>query len=202
MAEIIHTDICAIGGRSCGLSVAAEAVKMGAETVLIERDKMGGDCLNTGCTRSKALLGAGNAAKAAAVNFKMNIFSSKEPDVNFAAVKAHVASLIDSITPHDSTERFTDLGVRVIQAEACFQSAHVIVVDRPDGPVRVSAHYFVIASSAHPCEPPIDGLKTVPFHTKEIMSDLNERPDHLMIIGGGPIGIERALFTSFTSIKH
>ena len=84
---------------------------MGAQTVLIERSKMGGDCLNSGCVPSKALLAAGKAAKAAAGNPEMGIYNSAEPDIDFTAVKAHMADVIAGIAPHDSFERFTALGV-------------------------------------------------------------------------------------------
>jgi pyruvate/2-oxoglutarate dehydrogenase complex dihydrolipoamide dehydrogenase (E3) component len=192
MAEMIHIDICVIGGGSGGLSVAAGAAQMGAKTVLIERGKMGGDCLNTGCIPSKALLAAGRAANAAAGNSAMGIHSRADPEIDFSAVKAHVADVIASIASHDSVERFTDLGVSVIQAEARFESAHVIVADTPAGPVRISARFFVIATGSHPWTPPIDGLETVSSYTNETIFDLQEKPDHLLIIGGGPIGIEMA----------
>ena len=93
MAKLIHTDICVIGGGAGGLSVAAGAVQMGAETVLIERSKMGGDCLNTGCIPSKALLAAGKAAKAATGNGRWASTRTKYKEIDFAAVKAHVAEV-------------------------------------------------------------------------------------------------------------
>ena len=110
MAEIIHTDICVIGGGSGGLSVVSKAVQIRAETLLIERGKMGGDCLNTGCVPSKALLAASKAA--------MGIHPPAEPEIDFATVKTHVADLIAGIAPYDSVKRFTALGVRVIQLVA------------------------------------------------------------------------------------
>ena len=192
MAKIIHTDICVIGGGAGGLSVAAGAVQMGAETVLIERGKMGGDCLNTGCIPSKALLAAGKAAKAAAGNPAMGIHPRGGPDIDFGGVKAHVADVIAGIATHDSVERFTALGVTVIQAEARFESNHVILVDTPDGQVRISARYFVIATGSNPLVPLINGLDTVPYYTNETIFELRERPEHLLIIGGGPVGIEMA----------
>ena len=192
MAEIIQTDICVIGGGSGGLTVAAGAVQMGAGTVLIERDKMGGDCLNTGCVPSKALLAAGKAAHAATGNPAMGIHAHVEREIDFPAVKAHVTRVIAGIAPHDSFERFTALGVRVIQAEARFESAHVVLAETPDGPIRISARFFVIATGSHPWKPPIDGLNTVSSYTNETIFDLQEKPDHLLIIGGGPIGIEMA----------
>lgn len=143
MAEIIHTDICFISSGSGGLFVVAGPVKIKAETVLIERDKMVGDCMNTGCISSKALLTVGNLT--------MNSYSNKKSDIIFVAVKAHEASLIDSIAAHVSVEGLTDLKV------------------------RVSEQFFVITSGAHPCEPPIDSFKTAPFHTNETIFDLQEK---------------------------
>ena len=106
MTEIVNTDICIIGAGSGGLSVAAGAVQMGADVVLLERADMGGDCLNTGCVPSKALLAAGKAAKAAGGAPAMGITAGAEPAIDFAAVKAHVADVIAGIAPHDSVERF------------------------------------------------------------------------------------------------
>ena len=126
MAEIIYTNICVIGGGSGGLSVAARALQMGAKSILIERGKMGGDCLNTVCIPSKALLAAGRAANAAAGNPAMGIHLRADPEIDFSAVKAHVADVIAGIAPHDSVKRFTDLGVRVIQAEQIHPSSYVL----------------------------------------------------------------------------
>ena len=110
--ESISTDICVIGGGSGGLSVAAGAAQMGARVVLFEGGRMGGDCLNSGCVPSKALLAAAKAAHHAHGNQAMGI-TGAAPAVDFAAVKRHVAKVIATIAPHDSVERFTGLGVRV-----------------------------------------------------------------------------------------
>ena len=103
-----------------------------------------------------------------------------------------MTDVIAGIAPHDSSERFTALGVRVIQAEARFESAHVIRADTPNGSVRISARFFVIATGSHPWIPLIDGLNTVSSYTNETIFDLQEKPNHLLIIGGGPTGIEMA----------
>ena len=192
MTDVLSTDICIIGAGSGGLSVAAGAVQMGADVVLLERAEMGGDCLNTGCVPSKALLAAGKAAKAARGTPAMGITASADPLIDFAAVKAHVADVIAGIAPHDSVERFTDLGVTVIQAEARFASAHKVIAETTTGTTEICARYFVIATGSHPWAPPIEGLTDVPVYTNETIFELQDKPDHLLVIGGGPIGIEMA----------
>ena len=192
MTDVLNTDICIIGAGSGGLSVAAGAVQMGADVVLLERAEMGGDCLNTGCVPSKALLAAGKAAKAARGTPAMGITASADPLIDFAAVKAHVADVIAGIAPHDSVERFTDLGVTVIQAEARFASAHKVIAETTTGTTEICARYFVIATGSHPWAPPIEGLTDVPVYTNETIFELQDKPDHLLVIGGGPIGIEMA----------
>ena len=126
--ERIKTDICIIGAGSGGLSVAAGAVQMGAKVVLLEGHKMGGDCLNTGCVPSKALLAAG---KRAAMHRKDDIkgIASHEPIIDYAAVKDHVADTIATIAPHDSPERFRELGVNVILKAGEFVSRDTLETD-------------------------------------------------------------------------
>ena len=192
MTDVLNTDICIIGAGSGGLSVAAGAVQMGADVVLLERAEMGGDCLNTGCVPSKALLAAGKAAKAARGTPAMGITASADPLIDFATVKAHVADVIAGIAPHDSVERFTDLGVTVIRAEARFASAHKVIAETTTGTTEICARYFVIATGSHPWAPPIEGLTDVPVYTNETIFELQDKPDHLLVIGGGPIGIEMA----------
>ena len=183
----ITTDICIIGAGSGGLSVAAGAAQMGARVVLFEADRMGGDCLNSGCVPSKAMLAAAKAAHQAGGNPAMGV-SGAPPTVDFAAVKAHVADTIAAIAPHDSVERFADLGVTVIEERARFIAPRRV----RSNSVEVTAKFFVIATGSTALVPPIPGLDRLPFHTNEtIFGDL-EKPDHLAIIGGGPIGVEMA----------
>ena len=182
----IETDICIIGAGSGGLSVAAGAAQMGARVVLFERGEMGGDCLNTGCVPSKALLAAGKFAHYGKGHPEMGI--SGENDVDFRAVKSHIADVIAGIAPHDSVERFEGLGVTVISEEAQFTSAKVVASRH----YEVKARYFVIATGSHPFIPPIDGLDSTPFFTNESIFQSQVKPDHLIIIGGGPIGMEMA----------
>jgi len=183
----ITTDICIIGAGSGGLSVAAGAAQMGARVVLFEADRMGGDCLNSGCVPSKALLVAAKAAHQAQGNPAMGV-TGAPPSIDFAAVKAHVATTIATIAPHDSVERFTGLGVTVIEERARFVAPRCVRSDS----VEVTAKFFVIAAGSTAMVPPIPGLDTVPFHTNETIFGDREKPGHLAIIGGGPVGVEMA----------
>ena len=183
----MDTDICVIGAGSGGLSVAAGAAQLGARVVLFEADRMGGDCLNNGCVPSKALLAAAKAAHHVRGRPEMGVTGTM-PDIDFAAVKAHVAETVATIAPHDSVERFTGLGVTVIEERARFIAPRLVRSDT----VEVRAKFFVIATGSTPVLPPIDGLDSVPFHTNETIFGDTQRPEHLVIIGGGPIGVEMA----------
>ncbi|NEX46939.1 dihydrolipoyl dehydrogenase family protein [Pseudotabrizicola algicola] len=183
----IETDICIIGAGSGGLSIAAGAVQMGARVVLIEGGEMGGDCLNAGCVPSKALIAAAKAAQAMRDGAQFGI-TPVEPQVDFAAVKDHVARVIETIAPVDSQERFEGLGVQVIRAWARFTGPDTVEA----GGQSIKARRFVIATGSRPMVPPIPGAATVPVLTNETIFDLRDRPDHLLIIGGGPIGLEMA----------
>jgi len=185
MTTTITPDICVIGAGSAGLSVAAGASQMGAETVLIEKGKMGGDCLNYGCVPSKALLVAAKAAHAHVRAARLGL-RGPAPEVDFAAVAAHVRGVIAAIAPQDSVERFEGLGVRVVQAEGTFTGPREVAV----GDLRIRARRFVVATGSRPLVPPIPGLETVPFLTNETVFDLTALPAHLIVIGGGPIGCE------------
>ena len=183
----LSADICVIGGGSGGLSVAAGAAQMGVSVVLFERGLMGGDCLNYGCVPSKAMLAAGHAA---ALSRKAGHFGISLPvaDVDFGKVNSHVRDVIAGIEPHDSVERFEALGVRVIRAQAAFTDSRTV----SGGGFRLRARRFVIATGSGALIPPIRGLDSTPFLTNETIFDLTKRPDHLLIVGGGPIGCELA----------
>lgn len=187
MTTSIQADICIIGAGSGGLSVAAGTAKLGLKTVLVERGKMGGDCLNTGCIPSKALLAA---AKRAHVHCKEDIrgIPANAPAVDFAAVKDHVLDTIRTIEPNDSQERFERLGVTVLRDSAKFTSPDTLQV----GDHLVKARYFVVATGSRAALAPIPGLQHEKAFTNETVFDLREKPEHLLIIGGGPIGIEMA----------
>jgi pyruvate/2-oxoglutarate dehydrogenase complex dihydrolipoamide dehydrogenase (E3) component len=188
MAETLKTDICVIGGGSGGLSVAAAAAAFGVQTVLIEQHKMGGDCLNTGCIPSKALLAAG---KRAALMQNSGAFgvTAQSVTVDFAKVHAHVQGVIAAIAPNDSVERFVGLGVRVIQGHAKFKDRATVVVGDD---YEIRARRFVIATGSSPAVPPIAGIDQGPYFTNESIFKLTERPQHLMVIGAGPVGLEMA----------
>ena len=183
----IKTDICVIGAGSGGLSVAAGAVQMGASVVLLEAHKMGGDCLNYGCVPSKALIAAGEHAHAMQTGAEFGVTPAK-PKVDYAAAKDHVARVIETIAPVDSQERFEGLGVTVIREHGRFISE----TELQAGDTVITARRFVIATGSSPLVPPIPGLDKVPHETNETIFDLRERPDHLLIVGGGPIGMEMA----------
>ena len=186
MAQI-KTDILVIGAGSGGLSVAAGAVQMGADVVLLEGHKMGGDCLNYGCVPSKALLASAKTAHAQAHASRFGV-ADASPAVDYAAAKDHVADVIDQIAPIDSQERFEGLGVRVIREMGRFVSPDTVEA----GEHRITARRIVIATGSRPFVPPIPGLDQVTYHTNETIFDLRDRPDHLLIVGGGPIGMEMA----------
>lgn len=166
----IKTDICVIGAGSGGLSVAAGAVQMGARVVLIEKGEMGGDCLNTGCVPSKALI---HAAK----------IGMSYPDA-----MAHVQDTIATIAPHDSQERFEALGCTVIREHARFTTPKTVEA----GDYVIKARRFVIATGSRAFVPPIDGLSETPYLTNETIWSLREAPAHLLVLGAGPIGMELA----------
>ncbi|MGB0660926.1 MAG: dihydrolipoyl dehydrogenase family protein [Mangrovicoccus sp.] len=186
MADL-SCDICVIGGGSGGLSVAAGASQMGADVILLEGHKMGGDCLNYGCVPSKALLAAAKAAYQKGQGADLGV-ASVSPQVDFAAAKDHVQNVIASIAPHDSVERFEGLGVRVTRGYGRFLSPKSVAV----GQDVITARRFVIATGSSPFVPPIKGLGDIPFLTNETLFDLRRQPEHLIIIGGGPIGLEMA----------
>lgn len=187
MTTTIEADLCIIGAGSGGLSVAAGAAQLGRKVVLIEKGEMGGDCLNYGCVPSKALIAAAARAQAirSAGEFGVNC---KEADVDFAAVMDHVRSVIAAIAPHDSQERFEGLGVTVIRAAGAFIGPRTVKA----GDAEITAKHFVIATGSSPFVPPITGLDTAPYFTNETIFKNHTRPEHLLVIGGGPIGVELA----------
>ena len=179
-----RVDVCVIGGGAAGLSVSAGAALLGLKVVLIERDRMGGECLNTGCVPSKALLAPANTAQTLRDAPSFGIDAS--PMIDFKRVHAHVRSALDSVAPHDSVERFQKLGVEVIRGEARFLDGRTISVNG----TSIRAKRAVIATGSEPAVPDIAGLHEVPFLTNENIFDNDALPEHLIILGGGPIGVE------------
>lgn len=180
-------DVAVIGAGAAGLSVAAISAGLGLKVALFERGRMGGDCLNTGCVPSKALLAAAHAAAAArrAGRFGVRL---PEPDIDWAGVRAHVTGAIAAIAPNDSEERFTAMGVTVVHAHARFAGLRTIEAAGR----RFTFRRAVIAAGSAAAVPPIPGLADIPYLTNESLFHLPERPEHLVILGGGPIGLEMA----------
>lgn len=187
MVKRIKADICVIGAGSGGLSVAAGAAQMGARTVLIERDAMGGDCLNTGCVPSKALLAAAKHAYRMGTGGRFGI-APETAKIDFGKVHDHVHGVIAAIAPNDSVARFEALGVTVIKDHGRFRDGGTVLA----GNAEITARRFVIATGSRAAVPQIPGLDTVPFHTNENIFENKECPAHLIIVGGGPIGMEMA----------
>lgn len=187
MASHLECDLCVVGAGAAGLSVAVGAAQLGARTVLFERGAMGGDCLNYGCVPSKALLAAAHAAQAIRAARHLGVHASSV-EVDFPAVMAHVREVIGQIAPHDSVERLESLGVQVIRATAEFTGPREL----SGGGVCVRARRFVIAAGSSAVMPAVQGIESVPVLTNENLFTLQERPRHLLIVGGGPIGVEMA----------
>jgi pyruvate/2-oxoglutarate dehydrogenase complex dihydrolipoamide dehydrogenase (E3) component len=180
-------DLAVIGAGAAGLSVTAVAAQLGVNVALIERNRMGGDCLNTGCVPSKALLAASHMAAAARGAGRFGVRLS-EPEVDWAAIRSHVHGAITALAPMDSEARFSALGAAVLRGEAHFVAPDALAVDGR----RITARRIVIAAGSRAAVPPIRGLESVPFWTNETVFDLAEPPEHLLILGGGPIGLEMA----------
>ncbi len=188
MAEQLTPDLCVIGAGSGGLSVAAAAAALGVPVVLIEKGKMGGDCLNVGCVPSKAMIAAAKRAEAFRSAAAFGI-KPQRPGVEFYQVNDHINEVIAAIAPNDSRERFTGLGVRVIDGEARFTDANTVAVGEQ---YEIKARCFVIATGSMPAVPPIPGLDKTPYLTNETVFEMRERPKHLIVIGAGAIGLELA----------
>ena len=188
MAEVLNPDICVIGAGSGGLSVAAAAAAFGVSVVLIEKGKMGGDCLNYGCVPSKALLAAAKRAAAPRHASPFGLTHARA-DVDFAKVHAHVHAVIAAIAPNDSRERFTGLGVQVLEGAARFTDSKTVAVGDK---FEIKARRFVIATGSSAAIPPIPGLAETPYLTNETIFDLKQCPEHLIIIGAGAVGLELA----------
>ena len=180
-------DVCIVGAGSAGLVVAAGAAQLGLDVVLIERGEMGGDCLNWGCVPSKAMIAAARMAQAQRDGGPFGIVPV-EPTVDFGRVMDHVAEVIAAIAPNDSVERFEKLGVRVLKEDARFIARDELQA----GPHRIRSRRIVLATGSRPAVPPIPGLADAPYLTNETVFANRTLPSHLIVIGGGPIGLELA----------
>ncbi len=178
-------NMAVIGAGSAGLVAAYIAATVKAKVVLIEKHKMGGDCLNTGCVPSKALL---RSAKILSYVRRAGEFGFKEGNINFdfAEVMERVQRIIRKVEPHDSAERYTALGVDCIQGEAKITSPYVIEVNGRE----ITSRSIVVATGARPFVPPIPGIDSVDYLTSDNVWDLRELPERLVVLGGGPIGCE------------
>jgi pyruvate/2-oxoglutarate dehydrogenase complex dihydrolipoamide dehydrogenase (E3) component len=192
VAEQLTPDLCVIGAGAAGLSIAAAAATLGVPVVLIEKGRLGGERLNTGCVPSKAMIAAAKRAAAVRAAAPFGVKSAK-PTVEFDEVNDHIHRAINAIAPNDSKERFTGLGVRVIEGEARFLDSKTVVVGRElDIKFEIRARRFVIATGSRPIVPAVSGIEQVPYLTNENAFELRERPKHLIVLGGGPIGMELA----------
>jgi pyruvate/2-oxoglutarate dehydrogenase complex dihydrolipoamide dehydrogenase (E3) component len=180
-------DLAVIGAGAAGLSVVAGAAQLGASVVLIERGRMGGDCLNTGCVPSKALLAAAHAARAVRDAGRFGVIAS-EPVIDWDRLRVHVQGVIAELAPVDSEHRFRALGATVLRGEARFTGPTTLSVDGRS----ITARRIVIAAGSRAAVPPIEGLDRVAYWTNDSLFDLTDRPDHLLVLGGGPIGLEMA----------
>ncbi len=188
MPELLKPDICVIGAGSGGLSVAAAAAAFGVSVVLVEKGKMGGDCLNYGCVPSKALIAAARQAHASRHAARFGV-KAEAVTVDYREVHDHVHGVIAAIAPNDSAERFTGLGVRVIAGTARFKDKRTVAVGHA---YEILARRIVIATGSLPSLPSIPGLADTPHLTNESVFDLTACPEHLIVIGAGPIGLELA----------
>jgi pyruvate/2-oxoglutarate dehydrogenase complex dihydrolipoamide dehydrogenase (E3) component len=180
-----NVDLCVIGAGAAGLSAAAGAAQLGLSVVLFEKGEMGGDCLNTGCVPSKALIAAAKAAHAMRHNERLGI-ANATPVVDWNKVRGHIDGVIETIAPIDSQERFEGLGCIVIREHARFVDATTVESQS----ARIKARRFVIATGARAAVPPIPGLAETPFLTNETVFAQESLPESLIVMGGGVIGVE------------
>jgi pyruvate/2-oxoglutarate dehydrogenase complex dihydrolipoamide dehydrogenase (E3) component/uncharacterized membrane protein YdjX (TVP38/TMEM64 family) len=183
-------NIVVIGGGSAGLVTAYIGAAVKARVTLVERHKLGGDCLNTGCVPSKALIRSARLLSHMARSKEFGIASARA-DFDFAAVMERVQTVIRTIEPHDSAERYTGLGVDVVHGSARIVSPWEVEVTRADGDTqRLTTRSIVIATGARPFVPPIPGIEEVGYLTSDNVWELRELPRRLIVLGGGPIGCE------------
>jgi pyruvate/2-oxoglutarate dehydrogenase complex dihydrolipoamide dehydrogenase (E3) component/uncharacterized membrane protein YdjX (TVP38/TMEM64 family) len=180
-------NLIVIGGGAAGLVTAIIGVSVKAKVTLVESHKMGGDCLNFGCVPSKALIRSAKFVHSAKHAQSLGI-AKAETEFNFSDVMKRVHRVIKTVEPHDSAERFTGLGVEVLQGHAKIISPWEVDIDGK----RLTTRSIVIATGAQPFVPPIPGLQEVGFYTSDTLWDMTELPARLIVLGGGPIGCELA----------
>ncbi|HEV7620074.1 MAG TPA: FAD-dependent oxidoreductase, partial [Burkholderiaceae bacterium] len=181
-----------IGAGSAGLVTSYIAAAVKARVALIERHKMGGECLNTGCVPSKALIRSAKLVSHIARAREFGL-ASATAQVDFAGVMERVQRIVKTIEPHDSAERYTGLGVECLPGDATIISPFAVEVKDAVGGIRtLTTRNIVIAAGSRPFVPPIPGLKDVGYVTSDTLWDLRELPGRLVVLGGGPIGCELA----------
>lgn len=181
------TNLVVIGAGSAGLVTAYIAAMAKAKVILIEKGEMGGDCLNTGCVPSKALIRSAGLSHLFSRSASFGI-KSAAPEVDFPAVMQRVRSVISKVAPHDSVERYTELGVDCIQSEAKIISPYMVEVAGK----QISTRNIVLATGARPNVPAIPGLNEIDYVTSDSIWNLQELPKRFLVVGGGPIGSELA----------
>ncbi len=182
-------DLGILGGGAAGLTAAAGAAQFGAKTILIEKSpKLGGDCLHFGCVPSKTLIRTAGIWSLARRAKEFGLPEIELPPVSLAAVMNRVRSVIDTIQEHDSPERFCKLGAAVRFGEPRFVDDHTVSVDGD----RLTARAWIIATGSGPALPPVEGLAAVPYWTNETVFSQKKLPSRLLVLGGGPIGVEMA----------
>ena len=184
-------NVVVIGAGAAGLVASYVAAAAKARVTLVESGAMGGDCLNTGCVPSKALLHVARSVHAMRHAAELGLRVTP-PVVDFAAVMARVREVVAEVAPHDSVERYTQLGVEVLRGRARITSPWTVRVDGDGGVVELSTRSIVVAAGARPLVPPIPGLDEVGYLTSDTVWDLRELPRRLLVLGGGPIGCELA----------
>ena len=181
-------DLAIIGGGAAGLVIASVSAQLGLKVCLIEqKDKLGGDCLHTGCIPSKSLIQVAKVAHQCRQAERFGL-SSHMDEIDLGRIADHVQSIIDEIQPHDDPERFREYGCDVRFGQASFVNSQQLAINRE----TISAQRFVIATGSRPFIPPIEGLDQVPYLTNESLFSLRSLPRRLAVLGGGPIGLEMA----------
>lgn len=184
-------DAIVIGGGSAGLTASGLAANFGARTMMIEKDRLGGDCTWTGCVPSKTLLKAGKVASQIREAAKYGLMN-QDPGIDFKKVIEHVHKKREEIYAEaDRPEIYEEMGIEVVYGDARFLDEHTVAIEGEDGSRReVSARYFFICAGSSPFVPPLEGIQKVPYVTSEALFEIEQLPEALIIIGAGPIGIE------------
>jgi dihydrolipoamide dehydrogenase len=185
--KVFDCNLVVVGAGSAGLVSAYIAAAVKSKVTLIEKHKMGGDCLNTGCVPSKALIRSSRLLRQARRAHEWG-FESIEVKYEFRDIMERVGRVVKQVEPHDSIERYTDLGVDVIEGEARITSPYSVEVNG----IELRSPHIIIATGARPFVPPIKGLDKVDYLTSDNLWRLRERPERLLVLGGGPIGCELA----------